>query len=382
MYVRMGICHSDFDDRFERAAAEIQPFLEKLGMSDQDAKRLYRVFEKVDTDLEGGISLDEFFDFFDLEFSTFAQRAFAIMDVDKSSGGKNSLDFGEFLAGVFNYCTMQHNVLVKFAFDLFDNDNSGTIDKKEIKDLILMVYGKKKLDENLAKFLKRYDKDGGGTIDLNEWRESEKRNRTMLFPAFELQKQMRDCVLGESYWLKATRMRVQRLRELDVLDVYYKCKTGKTLNRNDEYENASYRKDGIIRKEIADDVDVLDSPREDAHVVRTLVREAQVHIYGEREDADDSTLLWYLISNREPQWIKADLVKLDASWAKFDKEAKKRKQEQKEAEEAKQEAAKPPEEKKKKEDKEYFAEMQDEDSGMKYWYNEKTGESTWQDPFQ
>ena len=56
------------------------------------------------------------------------------MDVDKSSGGKHSLDFGEFLAGVYNYCTMQHDVLVKFAFDLFDSDSSGTIDRKEIKE--------------------------------------------------------------------------------------------------------------------------------------------------------------------------------------------------------------------------------------------------------
>jgi len=113
--------------------------------------------------------------------------------VDKSGGGKNALDFGEFLAGVYNYCTMQHDVLVKFAFDLFDHDSSGSIEKSEVKDLILMIYGQKKLEENLRKFLNRYDKDRGGSIDLNEWRESERRNRTMLFPAFELQKQMRDA---------------------------------------------------------------------------------------------------------------------------------------------------------------------------------------------
>ena len=78
------------------------------------------------------ISGRRFFDYFDLEFSAFAQRAFAIMDVDKSGGGKNALDFGEFLAGIYNYCTMQHDVLVKFAFDLFDHDGSGSIDTNEV----------------------------------------------------------------------------------------------------------------------------------------------------------------------------------------------------------------------------------------------------------
>ena len=56
----MGVCHSAFDDRFEKAASNLSPFLDKLGMDDKEAKKFYRVFEKVDQDLEGGVSLDEF----------------------------------------------------------------------------------------------------------------------------------------------------------------------------------------------------------------------------------------------------------------------------------------------------------------------------------
>jgi len=56
----MGVCHSAFDDRFEAAAANLGPFFDKLGMDDKEAKRFYRVFEKVDQDLEGGVSLDEY----------------------------------------------------------------------------------------------------------------------------------------------------------------------------------------------------------------------------------------------------------------------------------------------------------------------------------
>ena len=55
----MGVCHSAIDDRFEKAAANLGPFLDKLGMDDKEAKQLYKVFEKVDTDLAGGVSLDE-----------------------------------------------------------------------------------------------------------------------------------------------------------------------------------------------------------------------------------------------------------------------------------------------------------------------------------
>ena len=63
-------------------------------------------------------------------------------------------------------------------------------------------------------------------------------------------------------------------------------------------------------------VEVMDSPREDASCIRTLSRKDEVHIYGEREDATDPTILWYLVNDSAPQWIKADTVKLDATWAK------------------------------------------------------------------
>ena len=49
-----------FDDRFAAAVINLSPFLDKLGMDDKEAKRFYRVFEKVDKDLEGGVSLDEY----------------------------------------------------------------------------------------------------------------------------------------------------------------------------------------------------------------------------------------------------------------------------------------------------------------------------------
>ena len=50
--------------------------------------------------------------FSELEETPFCRRAFLVMDVDKRSGGANNLDFGEFLAGIYNYCSMSHLVCV------------------------------------------------------------------------------------------------------------------------------------------------------------------------------------------------------------------------------------------------------------------------------
>ena len=52
-------------------------------------------------------------------------RAFSLFDEDKSG----ELDFREFVISLWNYCTFDKNDLVKFAFDLYDMDQSGIIDE-------------------------------------------------------------------------------------------------------------------------------------------------------------------------------------------------------------------------------------------------------------
>ena len=42
------------------------------------------------------------------------------------------LDFIEFIGSVFNYCSYDSRQLLKYAFDLFDNDESGILDIAEV----------------------------------------------------------------------------------------------------------------------------------------------------------------------------------------------------------------------------------------------------------
>ena len=45
------------------------------------------------------------------------------------------IDFREFVIALWNYCTLGKAALILFAFDLYDNDNSGKIDIDEITDV-------------------------------------------------------------------------------------------------------------------------------------------------------------------------------------------------------------------------------------------------------
>merc|ERR1719197_980352 len=136
----------------------IQSYLDKLGMNNNHCYAFYQVFEKIDRDLNGDIDFSEFSEFFELEETPFCRRAFLVMDVDKRSGGANNLDFGEFLAGVYNYCSMSSQQLQKFAFDLYDADGSGEIGMEEVQLLVKMIYGNRNFDSKLETFLRSADR--------------------------------------------------------------------------------------------------------------------------------------------------------------------------------------------------------------------------------
>jgi len=63
----------------------------------------------------------------DIERTKFNLQAFSILDKDNDK----SVDFYEFVAGVYNLCTLEWESLVLFAFNLFDLDRSGNLDASE-----------------------------------------------------------------------------------------------------------------------------------------------------------------------------------------------------------------------------------------------------------
>ena len=54
------------------------------------------------------------------------------------------------------------------AFDLFDKDGDGTISVNELSSLF-RCFGARKNPEELAKILQKYDEDGSGEIEFDEF---------------------------------------------------------------------------------------------------------------------------------------------------------------------------------------------------------------------
>ena len=64
--------------------------------------------------------------------------------------------------------TREHIDEIRSAFELFDRDNSGSIDSHELKDAMkaLGIYLTK---DETVELLKRVDRDGSGQVELDEF---------------------------------------------------------------------------------------------------------------------------------------------------------------------------------------------------------------------
>ena len=111
---------------------ESAKLFKKLCISDHAINKIYSIFCAIDVDRSHTIDLEEFFSFFKLEPNELSRRAFSIFDED----GNGTIDFREFVASLWNYCSMDVSRITTFTFKLFDLDNSRSLDAEEVKYLI------------------------------------------------------------------------------------------------------------------------------------------------------------------------------------------------------------------------------------------------------
>ncbi|XP_006338890.1 caltractin-like [Solanum tuberosum] len=64
--------------------------------------------------------------------------------------------------------TQQKRQEIREAFELFDTDNSGTIDAKEL-NVAMRALGFEATEEEINRMIAEVDKDGSGAIDFDEF---------------------------------------------------------------------------------------------------------------------------------------------------------------------------------------------------------------------
>ena len=190
-----------------------EPFLrmfQRLGIGFRVVELLYEYFQCIDRDGSGEISLSEFFIFFQMKDTEFARRAFSVMDED----GSGEIDFGEFVLTIWNYATFSKEGLTRFAFELYDADRSGYIDMDEMMMILRQMFGKRyktnALANKLMKQMLAYDWRGDELEEIGDGSDLQitflsfqnfcKKHPGMLFPAFHIQMELQQGILGTAFW--------------------------------------------------------------------------------------------------------------------------------------------------------------------------------------
>ena len=313
--------HHKFDTTKSTLHKEWLETFTRMGLSDTDINSLYSSFRAMDIDKSGEISVYEFFDFFELENTSFSRRAFLLFDVDDSK----EIDFLEFVSAIWNYCTYEEDELVRFAFNLYDSDGSGHLDIDEAKAIVRAVCSKSVDVKDMKRMLSDMDKYRNeiGEIGLPEFRMYVANHDVVLSPVRRLQTILKKKVIGERFWnvIKMKRKAVIESVRAENNEVFMK-------GRKNNVAMEKVKKTAFIRRTSKKDLLEKNKPK------KTRAEEAEEHVrqiaamrekkrlaknkWAQAEDliANDTTPLQMILSIDDPQHLANQRKALEEAFAK------------------------------------------------------------------
>jgi Ca2+-binding EF-hand superfamily protein len=167
-----------------------------LGFDETEAYKMFKYFIAIDKHCDGTVDLEELYSWLHVKRNKFSDRMFSMIDEDDSG----QLGFKEFFVGIWNFCTYSDAALCKFAFDLFDIDQGGTLDFDEIDALIRMMFNAETADEFIMDQIRAQDVNGDNQISLEEYLKVVRDHPEVMYPAFHVQEVVRKAMFGTKYW--------------------------------------------------------------------------------------------------------------------------------------------------------------------------------------
>ena len=121
----------------------------------------------------------------------------------KLESAQIELDYAPFFVGLFDFCTMNDENIVRFTFDLIDEDRSGYLSREEVYDLILLMSkneGEAKI--KCQKLLSVIDGNKDGDVSYVEFARCHRRLPSLMQPAFILRRTLQMKLSAASGFFK------------------------------------------------------------------------------------------------------------------------------------------------------------------------------------
>ena len=133
-------------------------------LTDDEVKKLKDAFQKIDVNGDGMLTLDELKNAINQNPEVHVmniEQIFKTIDTDNSG----VINYTEFLAASIDKRIYLQEDKLRDAFKLFDEDKSGKISKSEISKVLKF----KKSGAEMTKLFEKYDLNGDGEIDFDEF---------------------------------------------------------------------------------------------------------------------------------------------------------------------------------------------------------------------
>ncbi|KAG7378310.1 hypothetical protein PHYPSEUDO_010267 [Phytophthora pseudosyringae] len=183
----------------------MQHMIRKLKLTAKDLRVLYGKFSRYDKERvfllvhgrskSGSIDRSEFYASIDEKHTELGDAIFALIDEDSSG----VLDFSEYVEALGKFCLLSKEDMLKFCFNVFDDDKNGTIEGEELTKLMEILHEGEQTS-NMKHALKAFDFNGDGKVDFAEFKQLNAQFPSLLYPAFRIQQNMKIFTLGEKWW--------------------------------------------------------------------------------------------------------------------------------------------------------------------------------------
>ena len=146
--------------------------LTRQSVTDDELKRLFRRFKRLDTDRSGALSVTEFLAIPELEHNPLVQRVVATFDSD----GSGEVDFQEFISALSVFTTADKETKDSkflFVYKLYDVDGDGFISNADLYHVLKAMVGNNLNDVQLQQLVDRTilqgDKNKDGKLSYEEF---------------------------------------------------------------------------------------------------------------------------------------------------------------------------------------------------------------------
>lgn len=198
--------------------------INKFQLSQTHINKLNAIFDNLDVDQAGLISIQELLEHIKTKRSPFIDEVFKRLgstnsgNSDGNNSNKNSSSYirkvsvEDFIIVTVRYCMFSRNEILRFCFECFDTDDSGTINEQEYISILKSVNAAEPaFPGNYNRALELFDADHDGFIGYRDFVSMASKFPIILFPAFDLQQKMQQYTLGESAWLQASKTYATKL---------------------------------------------------------------------------------------------------------------------------------------------------------------------------